>query len=151
MKESPVTSSIEEQPSRRTFLDALIACCSAIAAVALAAPAGLYLWPAAKGGGGEKAEVEGAKSLPVGGSKMVQLGAEAVILVRQREGFAAFSAVCTHLGCLVKWNTEKGQFICPCHAAAFGPDGEVLGGPPPSPLPRLKVQEAGDKVYVSKT
>ena len=138
------------QPTRRSFLDVLIGLCSAIAAAALAAPAGLYLWPAAKGGGGEKAEVEGAKSLPVGGSKMVQLGAEAVIVVRRRDGLAAFSAVCTHLGCLVKWNGDKGQFICPCHAAAFGSDGEVLGGPPPSPLPRMKVQEVGDKVYVSR-
>lgn len=139
-----------QQPTRRSFLDILIAGCSALAAAAMAIPAGLYLWPAAKGGGGEKVEVEGAKSLPVGGSKMVQLGSEAVIVVHKREGFAAYSAVCTHLGCLVKWNGAKGEFSCPCHAAVFGPDGEVVSGPPPAPLPKRKVQEVGDKVFVSK-
>lgn len=138
------------EPGRRSFLDIMIGACSAVAAAALAVPAGLYLWPAAKGGEGEKAEVEGAKALAVGDSKMVQLGGKAVIVVRARDGFDAFSAECTHLGCLVKWNKEKSQFVCPCHAAMFDAEGKVVAGPPPAPLPRMNVQEMGDKVFVSK-
>jgi len=44
------------------------------------------------------------------------------------------SAVCTHLGCIVQWQKERGQFLCPCHAGLFGIDGRVLSGPPPKPL-----------------
>ena len=41
---------------------------------------------------------------------------------------------CTHLGCTVNWNEEAGGYICPCHDAKFGMDGEVVDGPPPRPL-----------------
>jgi menaquinol-cytochrome c reductase iron-sulfur subunit len=51
---------------------------------------------------------------------------------------------CTHLGCNVNWNTEKQEYICPCHDAQFGINGEVLGGPPPRPLDRY----AGDQLKV---
>jgi Rieske Fe-S protein len=44
------------------------------------------------------------------------------------------SSRCTHLSCTVKWHPEEHVFICPCHDAKFGPDGEVLAGPPPKPL-----------------
>ncbi len=36
-------------------------------------------------------------------------------------GFLALSRRCTHLGCTVPWNPEKGQFACPCHASVFVP------------------------------
>ena len=51
---------------------------------------------------------------------------------------------CTHLGCHVNWNTDKQEYICPCHDAQFDIDGKVLGGPPPRPLDRY----AGDQVKV---
>ena len=51
---------------------------------------------------------------------------------------------CTHLGCHVNWNTDKQEFICPCHDAQFGINGEVLGGPPPRPLDRF----SGDQLKV---
>ena len=44
---------------------------------------------------------------------------------------------CTHLACTVNWNDEAGAYICPCHDAKFGADGEVLDGPPPRPLDRF--------------
>ena len=53
---------------------------------------------------------------------------------------------CTHLGCHVNWNADGQEYICPCHDAQFGINGDVLGGPPPRPLDRfsgdqLKVQD----------
>ncbi len=63
-----------------------------------------------------------------------------VLIVRSSDGgLHALSAVCTHLGCLVKWSSETGGIECPCHAARFGLDGTVLGGPAPSPLPEIPV------------
>ena len=138
-------------PTRRGFLDWLIALGSAVTGLAMGVPALMYLWPAARTGGSENVEVEGADQMAPGQSKMVQVGGKAAIVVRDRAGFKAFSAICTHLGCLVKWDEPKNQFLCPCHAAAFDANGKVVSGPPPSPLPAYKVKEIGGKVYVSAT
>lgn len=143
------TSHHNEQPTRRTFLDWLIGLFSSATAAALTVPALMYLWPAAKGGESERVEVDGAASMSPGQSRMVRLGGEAVIVVRQRSGFVAFSAVCTHLGCLVKWDQAKNEFLCPCHAAVFDASGEVVSGPPPTPLPQYDVKEVGDRIFVA--
>lgn len=121
---------------------------SAVSGVAMGIPAMMYLWPAARGGS-TNVEVEGAIDLKPGRSKTLQVGSKAVIVVRERSGFLAFSAVCTHLGCLVKWDADSKKFLCPCHAAVFDGNGKVVSGPPPAPLEAYVVKEIGDKVYVA--
>ena len=49
-------------------------------------------------------------------------------------GFLAISRKCTHLGCTLPWNSEKKQFICPCHASAFDITGDVISAPAPRAL-----------------
>jgi len=44
------------------------------------------------------------------------------------------SNACTHLSCRVTWNEEKQAYICPCHDGRFDIEGNVIAGPPPSPL-----------------
>jgi cytochrome b6-f complex iron-sulfur subunit len=61
------------------------------------------------------------------------LGRQRVTIVRSEAGMAAISNTCTHLGCVIA-TTETG-FNCPCHGSRFDPDGTVLGGPAPRPLP----------------
>ena len=61
------------------------------------------------------------------------LAAQRVTILRTQLGMAAVSTTCTHLGCVVS-TTDVG-FDCPCHGSRFDPDGTVLGGPAPTPLP----------------
>src|SRR5689334_9854892 len=129
--------------NRRGFLEWLIAGFSAITAAAMVVPGLLYLWPAAKGGKAESVEVKGGDELKPGQHSIVQVRGKAVIVRRDAGGLAAYSAVCTHLGCLVKWDANKQEFQCPCHAAVFNARGQVVSGPAPAPLPEYKVNEVG--------
>ena len=49
----------------------------------------------------------------------------AIVINTRGHGFLAFSKVCTHLGCLVKYDQERQMFICPCHAGTFDLEGKV--------------------------
>lgn len=54
------------------------------------------------------------------------------------EGYAAFSKVCTHAGCMVS-DVEDTTLVCPCHSGKFDPTrgASVVGGPPSRALPPL--------------
>ena len=135
-------------PTRRGFLDWLVAVFSAITAGAMTIPGIMYLWPAARGGKAEDIEIKDAANMKPGEHTIVQLRGKTVIVRRDSSGFLAYSAVCTHLGCLVKWETARQEFLCPCHAAVFDARGRVVSGPAPAPLPEYKVKEISGKVYV---
>jgi len=62
------------------------------------------------------------------------------------EGIYAVSLVCTHLGCILKPDSEG--FQCPCHGSWFGFDGSVVKGPAPSSLPWFKVTSKGEGTYI---
>jgi thiosulfate dehydrogenase [quinone] large subunit len=119
------------------------------------------------GGGGSASSSGGAKAskpagvpgnaVRLGSGKQLPSGQAATyadptdgspdILIRDSEGnLKAFSAVCTHAGCTVGY--EAGTIICPCHGGEYSAEtGQVIAGPPPAPLPRKKVVEAGGQIY----
>ena len=73
------------------------------------------------------------------------LADEKIYIFRDREkGFAAASAVCTHLGCTVKYFSSDGRFHCPCHGSVFAGDGKVVHGPAPRPLEWLEITQTRD-------
>jgi Rieske Fe-S protein len=71
----------------------------------------------------------------------------AVVITRTGSEVHAFSAVCTHQGCLVN-KVSDGKIFCPCHGSVFDArTGNVLGGPAPSPLPGVAVTVRGGEVF----
>jgi cytochrome b6-f complex iron-sulfur subunit len=87
--------------------------------------------------------------LPVGESKMVRFGRYPALLINTPQGLKAYSAVCTHFACLVKWDPGEGEIMCPCHDAGFDVyTGEVLHGPPPRGLDVIAVEIVDGEIYV---
>lgn len=66
-----------------------------------------------------------------------------LFVFRRPEGFYAISSVCTHLGCNVRWNGDRGGFDCPCHGSTFDQNGQNIGGPAPRPLKWYELTLAG--------
>jgi nitrite reductase/ring-hydroxylating ferredoxin subunit len=87
--------------------------------------------------------------LPVGESKTISYGRYPAIVINTTDGLHAFSAVCTHFACIVKWEASKGQIYCPCHDGYFDAiDGHVISGPPPLGLTPITVNVVGDEIYI---
>jgi cytochrome b6-f complex iron-sulfur subunit len=80
------------------------------------------------------------------GFKIVQFGADPVIVIRVAEGdFRAFSAVCTHLACIVAYRPELRLIWYYCHDGIYDLTGKNIGGPPPRPLAPYVVHLAPGK------
>jgi cytochrome b6-f complex iron-sulfur subunit len=73
------------------------------------------------------------------------------ILIRTSAGeLRAFSATCTHLGCIVQYRPDLGHIWCACHNGHFDLNGKNIAGPPPRPLEQYAVNTRGDQIVVSK-
>ncbi len=72
----------------------------------------------------------------------------AYVLTDNGRDYVAMSNICTHLGCRVRWVTERNQYICPCHNGQFDKQGLVVAGPPPRPLDRYEVKVEGDQLFI---
>lgn len=67
------------------------------------------------------------------------------VLFKTKTGVFAYSAVCTHEGCTVQYNSASKHLQCGCHGAVFDPanDAKVLSGPTNTPLAKIKVATEG--------
>ena len=99
----------------------------------------------------ERTVVGKVADFPPNTGKVVPVGNKPVIITNPSEaGLQAFSAICTHLGCVVHWN-EGGFIQSPCHDGRFNAlTGDVISGPPPRPLPRYQLVVEGDDVIVGR-
>ena len=81
------------------------------------------------------AEGKTLRSVRRGEGKILKLDGQRVAAYRDAGGKeTTLSPVCTHLGCLVRWNPAEATWDCPCHGSRFRPTGEVLAGPAETPL-----------------
>jgi len=142
----------EKAMSRRTFLDWLLGGGLLAWMLGLVAPMISYVWPAQRRGPSVQTVSAGkVGDFPEWHSKIVAVGGQPVIVVHTPQGFRAFSAICTHLGCIVDWDAGRKQIACPCHAGFFDLNGKVVSGPPPKPLPEHGVIVVDDEVLVKST
>ena len=74
--------------------------------------------------------------LAPGAAMVIETGHGPVAVWRDPSGsLHQVSAVCTHQGCIVRFDEAEQSWDCPCHGSRFSTDGAVLGGPARTPLP----------------
>jgi glycine/D-amino acid oxidase-like deaminating enzyme/nitrite reductase/ring-hydroxylating ferredoxin subunit len=80
-------------------------------------------------------ELASAEELEPGQGAIIRDGLKKIAAYRAPDGtLHQRSAVCTHLGCHLQWNSFEQCWDCPCHGSHFAPDGTVLNGPATVPL-----------------
>jgi len=137
-----------EKDGRRKFLGTCLAGAAAAAAAAVGYPVFRYLSPK-QGESGAAKVVFAENEVPEGEAKFFEYAGSSAVLVKTKTGqLVALSAVCTHLGCIVQWEKEQQDFLCPCHAGKYTPEGAVISGPPPRPLAKIPVTVAEGKITV---
>ena len=85
--------------------------------------------------------------IPVG-SGMIFPGPQVVVTQPTAGEFKAFSAVCTHMGCIVN-QISNGTIDCPCHGSQYSiTTGDVVTGPAPRPLPAKQIKVSGGSIFL---
>ncbi len=75
--------------------------------------------------------------------------ARKVFTIRKGSDILAFSNVCTHMGCSVRWLAWREQILCPCHGGMYDRWGQLTGGPPSASLPLYVSRIQGNDLYVT--
>lgn len=150
---------------RRQFMNLLTF--GSVTGVALGAlyPVANYFIPprAAGGGGGTTAKDElgnpvtasgWLSSHSTGDRSLVQglKGDPTYLIVEGDDAIGSYgiNAICTHLGCVVPWNSGANKFMCPCHGSQYDATGKVVRGPAPLSLALANVSVENDNVFVSQ-
>ena len=139
--------------SRRSFLKKAVGVIIGITAASSAFAVVRYLLPKMSGAAENlfldaAGKPVAAAEIAEGSSFVGQSSFGPTIIIRHSGKLMAYSDVCTHLGCLVKWFPAEEEFICPCHGGRYDIHGKNISGPPPSPLPvyNAAVNQNGDIV-----
>jgi Rieske Fe-S protein len=159
-----MNSAEPKEPTRRSYLGWLTGLCTAGVGVALSVPLIRFLLYPLRA---QTTEVKWSNAGAVSEFDSLTAPAQASITVEQVDGWRktvsekvvyvtksstgelqVLSAVCPHLGCSVQWRDSKHEFECPCHAAAFRPDGSVTGGPAPRRMDSLDTQIQNGRLMV---
>jgi Rieske Fe-S protein len=84
--------------------------------------------------------------------EIFRFGSEPGILIRTPDGdLRAFTAICTHLACIVQYRPDLSHIWCACHNGHYDLNGINIAGPPPKPLEQYVVNVREDKIVVSKS
>jgi len=142
----------QDTVSRRSFLNSVILSWSAVTVTPFLYGVIRYIFPPARNerivGSLLAAKVP---EIPNNTAKIVKFNKQPVIIIHTPNGqFKAFSARCTHLGCVVEYKGEERQLHCNCHGSVFDLNGKNLKGPASIPLAPLKVTLDQANIIVSE-
>jgi Rieske Fe-S protein len=146
---------------RRNILRALAAGSLAAFVAPFAYAFGKFLsFQGAVAGGSNTAKLSADELTPDTPSKLVEVQGEPIIVVREPDNvIRAFTATCTHLGCIVSYrpqlligNEIAAGFYCKCHSGKYDRNGvNVPGTRPKSPLTELTIEQDANDITVSLT
>lgn len=144
-RDFPYEAVAEEEVTRREFARYLVLGAGTMAA----ANVGLAAWTQLRSiNQGEPTAIIDASAVAVGDTYLFRYPthADPAILLRvSEEQFVAFSQKCTHLGCVVYFESEEDRWHCPCHEGNFDTlTGDVISGPPTRPLGRIDLELRDD-------
>jgi len=112
----------------------------------------LFMYPRFKAGEfGGKFEIGPASALPEIGASPKPDATGKFWLVNTEQGPKALYMVCTHLGCLYKWEPSNNRFECPCHGSKFSLEGDYIEGPAPRSLDNFIIELVDNGNVVSTT
>jgi len=152
----PVAEEPGEVTTRRFFLGAAGAA-GLLYTAALAYPIYRYLASpeemASESTAITEVTLKDAQKLPPASVLMFKFGTAPAMLIHHEDGrWVALSAVCTHLGCTVKYEPQADRIHCACHGGVYNPyTGANVSGPPPRPLKLFRVTVNDTGVEVSRT
>lgn len=89
-----------------------------------------------------------ASAIPAKQGAADEINGRPVAVYNSGEELIVMENVCTHMGCQTAWNPSGQSWDCPCHGSRYHPDGSVLKGPAPEPLPRLSHHLEGDEIVI---
>ena len=136
--------------SRREFMKLVNKGLMVTGAAAIVGPVVAYFYPSnLQETPSEPVRVCTVDELPLGESKTMSYGRYPALVIKTSEGLRAFSAVCTHFACIVKWEAAQGKIYCPCHDGYFDPlDGHVISGPPPIALTAIPINVVNNEIFI---
>lgn len=143
----------EIHPPRRTFLDWVLATSAGGLIAAVLYPVTRYLIPPRTGESASSAVTLPFKAgdIAANSGKIFKFGNRPGILIRTPAGeLRAYSAVCTHLACIVQYRPDLSHIWCACHNGHYDLNGRNIAGPPPAPLEAFTVNVRGDEIVVTK-
>jgi cytochrome b6-f complex iron-sulfur subunit len=136
---------------RRGILKGLVAGAAAVVTAPILYVAARYLGYIRKGDGNQtSATIAFSDLTPEKPFRLIEINDEPVIVVREKDDkIRAFTATCTHLGCIVTFRPNVQDFYCKCHQGRYDANGiNVPGTRPKSPLTELTIVDKGTEIEI---
>jgi Rieske Fe-S protein len=140
--------------TRRGFVDWLLGTSLGGLVLAVLYPTARYLVPPASGESASASVTLDIEPSEVAANtgRIFKFGNRPGILIRTPAGeLRAFSATCTHLGCIVQYREDLSEIWCACHNGHFDINGANVAGPPPRPLDAFQVNVRGNQIVIGKS
>lgn len=139
-------------PARRRFLDYVLGSSVFVTLTAIFYPVLRFMVPPKIVEAQQNSVLAGKVSeIPVDSGKIFKFGSKPGLLIRTATGeVKAFSASCTHLDCIVQYDSSSKSIICACHNGVYDLTGKNVSGPPPRPLDVYAVNIKDDEITVTK-